>query len=56
MLHIKENKEYAIKEIRQEDFDDFRCNLVEVLSFFRIPYEHQNIVALKKVYMGKEVM
>lgn len=43
---------YAIKELKLKNFEEFRMNLQEFLVYFRIPYQHPNIVCLKKIYIG----
>ena len=40
--------------IANKTFDDFIRNINEFLAYFRIPYQNENIVSLKKIYCGLE--
>lgn len=52
MRNIKENKNYAVKEMRYDKFDDLLLNFREFLAYFRIPCKHKNIIQLIKIYLG----
>jgi len=56
MESLIDKKHYAIKEIRRDIFELLMYNFTEFLTYYRIPFSHQNIVKIFKIYVGKEII